>query len=73
MKFKRQKIRDLRLIIPDLHEDNRGIFRRSFCESEFLSEVISFKVKQGNISQNFKKHTMRGFHYQGEPVTHRKF
>ena len=67
MKFIEQKIRDLRLIIPDLHEDERGVFRRSFCESEFLSEGISFEVKQGNISQNFKKHTMRGFHYQVEP------
>ena len=67
MKFIKQTIRDVRLIIPDLHEDNRGIFRRSFCESEFKSEGINFKVKQGNISQNFKKHTMRGFHYQVEP------
>ena len=72
MKFIEQKIRDLKLITPDLHSDERGIFRRSFCESEFLSEGINFKVKQGNISQNFKKYTMRGFHYQVEPSNESK-
>jgi len=24
---------------------------------------VNFVVKQGNISENFKKHTLRGFHY----------
>ena len=67
MKFVRQKIPGLFLIIPDLHEDERGIFRRSFCQSEFHAHGIEFEVKQGNISQNFKKHTMRGFHYQKAP------
>tara|TARA_Y100000746_G_C15462509_1_gene432180 strand:+ start:2415 stop:2948 length:534 start_codon:yes stop_codon:yes gene_type:complete len=67
MKFIKQYIRDVRLILPELHEDERGIFRRSFCKSELLSEGIDFEVKQGNISQNFKKHTMRGFHYQIAP------
>ena len=28
---------------------------------------IDFEVFQGNISENFKKHTMRGFHYQKSP------
>ena len=73
MRFIKQSIKDLRLILPELHEDDRGIFRRSFCKSELLSEGVDFEVKQGNISQNFKKHTMRGFHYQVAPSEESKF
>ena len=67
MKFISQKINDLFLIIPELHQDERGVFRRSFCVSEFKEQGIDFEVKQGNISENYNKHTMRGFHYQKDP------
>ena len=72
MKFFPQKINDVFLITPDLHQDQRGVFRRSFCENEFKQSGIDFKVKQGNISENFKKHTMRGFHYQVAPSNESK-
>jgi len=67
MKFIEQSIPDLYLIISDLHQDNRGVFRRSFCENEFRKNGINFNSVQGNISENFKKHTLRGFHYQKSP------
>ena len=67
MKFVNQKIDGIYLIKPTLHQDERGVFRRSFCEDEFASHGIKFNVKQGNISENFKKHTLRGFHYQISP------
>lgn len=51
----------------DLHEDKRGVFRRSFCRRELDQLGVKFEVKQGNISENLKKHTLRGFHYQVEP------
>ena len=35
MNFISQKINDLFLIIPDLHDDERGVFRRSFCKEVF--------------------------------------
>ena len=72
MKFIAQAIPDLFLITPDLHEDERGVFRRSFCKAEFAQHGIDFDVKQGNISENFKKHTMRGFHYQVSPSNESK-
>lgn len=72
MNFISQSISDLKLIIPDLHEDERGVFRRSFCIEEFKKNQIDFKVFQGNISENFKKHTMRGFHYQKAPIKESK-
>jgi len=67
MKFIEQSIPDLFLICPDIHKDDRGVFRRSFCKTEFLQHGIDFDVKQGNISVNYMKHTMRGFHYQVSP------
>ena len=72
MKFIKQKINDLYLIKHDLHEDERGVFRRSFCKDEFTKYGIDFKVKQGNISENYKKHTLRGFHYQISPSNESK-
>ena len=72
MKFLEQKIEGLYLIEPELHQDDRGIFRRSYCESEFNKNGIKFNPKQGNISENFKKHTLRGFHYQSSPSNESK-
>jgi len=68
MKFKKQSIDGVFLIIPELHKDERGVFRRSFCQKEMEQQGINIDVKQGNISENFKKHTLRGFHYQIEPT-----
>lgn len=67
MKFIAQNIPDVFLIKPKLHQDNRGIFRRNFCQEELLKNNIDFVVKQGNISENFKQYTLRGFHYQSYP------
>jgi len=65
-------IEGLGVIVPDPHVDERGSFHRSFCERELLEHGIDFKVKQGNLSRNFKKHTMRGFHYQTSPTEEAK-
>jgi len=63
-----QSIPGLIKIIPDIYKDKRGVFRRSFCQQELEQNGIKFDVKQGNISENFKKHTLRGFHYQIAPT-----
>ena len=39
----------------------------AFCVEELKQNKINFKVLQGNISENFKEHTLRGFHYQKPP------
>ena len=72
MKLQEHKITGLYTIRPDLHKDKRGVFRRSFCEKDLAQHGISFKVKQGNISENFMKYTLRGFHYQVEPTKESK-
>ncbi len=72
MKFISQNISDHFLIISDLHHDERGVFRRSYCRDEFTQHGIDLDVMQGNISENYKKHTMRGFHYQLPPSNESK-
>jgi|TARA_B100001142_G_C14198743_1_gene602903 dTDP-4-dehydrorhamnose 3,5-epimerase len=72
MNFIPQKVNDHLLIIPDLHDDERGVFRRSFCKEVFKKNGINFNVEQGNISENYNKHTLRGFHYQSTPSNESK-
>ena len=72
MNFISQNINDLSLINPDLHIDERGVFRRSFCKEELRKNGINFNALQGNISENFNKHTLRGFHYQSSPSNESK-
>lgn len=67
MKFEEQKIEGVFLIIPEPYKDDRGIFRRHFCDREFGIAGINTKVKQANVSENFFAHTLRGFHYQKSP------
>lgn len=64
MKFVHQSIEGVILIKPDVFEDNRGAFRRTFCVNEFKRNGLDISVYQGNISENTTQYTMRGFHYQ---------
>ncbi len=72
MKFINQLIDGLVLIQPDVFEDNRGSFRRNYCVEEFKAAGLNFMACQGNISENTRKYTMRGFHYQKSPSAESK-
>lgn len=67
MIFKKQNIADVFLIEAQCNKDDRGLFRRHYCENELKQNGIDFKVKQGNVSENEKKSILRGFHYQKLP------
>lgn len=67
MRFINQSIKGLFLINPYVYEDNRGAFRRNFCAKELKENGITISVHQGNISENTRAYTMRGFHYQKSP------
>ena len=64
MIFEKQKIDGVFLIKPRPHEDERGLFRRHFCQKEFSKHGIVSNVEQANISENKLKYPLRGFHYQ---------
>ena len=64
MIFEKQKIQGVYLIRPQPFKDKRGLFRRHFCKGEFKKNGIVHKIDQTNVSENLKKGTLRGFHYQ---------
>ena len=67
MKFHPQSIPGVYLIEPTPFEDERGMFRRHFCATEFGQNEVVTSVKQANVSENKFAHTLRGFHYQVSP------
>jgi len=64
MKLISHKIKGLFVIKPQIFFDKRGSFRRSFCKKILKKNKILFNVCQGNLSENMKKGTLRGFHFQ---------
>lgn len=67
MKFNEQKIKGVFLIEPEPFIDERGLFRRHFCQKEFKKHNIKSNVLQANVSENKYQYTLRGFHYQKYP------
>ncbi len=67
MRFKEQKISGLWLIEAEPFQDKRGALRRHFCAKEYSEHNIETQISQTNLSANFSKYTLRGFHYQEKP------
>ena len=57
------KIKRCYLIGQNAIKDNRGFFSRLICLKELSKKNIQFNFKQYNLSQSFKKGTIRGIHY----------
>ena len=68
MKFYEQKIPGVFLIEPEPFIDERGVFRRHFCQKEFQAHGIAADIRQCNVSENKYMYTLRGFHYQLPPL-----
>lgn len=63
---------DIAVINIEKKSDERGFFARSFCRDELKNAGIDFDIVQCNMSQNTKKFTLRGLHYQAEPYAEGK-
>jgi dTDP-4-dehydrorhamnose 3,5-epimerase len=72
MIFTEQEIKGVYKIEAEPYEDERGAFRRHFCDKEFAKNGIVTDMKQSNVSENNFAHTLRGFHYQVEPYAEGK-
>lgn len=72
MKVTSLKIPDVKLIEPDVFEDERGFFYESFSQQKF-NETIGQNITfvQDNHSKS-KKGVLRGLHYQEEPFAQGK-
>lgn len=67
MRFEPTAIAGAFFVELDAHEDERGLFARTFCEQDFAQAGIDMRVVQANISRNPKAGTLRGMHYQAPP------
>jgi dTDP-4-dehydrorhamnose 3,5-epimerase len=47
--------------------DERGFFARGFCVKEFEQHGLKTGIVQANLSQNVRRGTVRGMHYQRAP------
>ena len=72
MKITALKIPDVKLIEPEVFEDNRGYFFESFNQDKFKKAIgRSVIFIQENQSMS-KKGVIRGLHYQKEPFAQGK-
>ncbi|TFZ06041.1 dTDP-4-dehydrorhamnose 3,5-epimerase [Ramlibacter henchirensis] len=55
------------IIDPELREDARGWFTRTYCAREFEAHGLPTHMVQTNTSLTRKKGTLRGMHYQKAP------
>ena len=72
MIFSKTKIDGVMVIEAEPFIDDRGAFRRHFCEEEFAQNNIVTDVSQCNVSENKYAKTLRGFHYQLDPYSEGK-
>lgn len=49
------------------HQDERGFFARSWCDTEARARGMRFATRQCSISYNRRRGTLRGMHYQIAP------
>jgi dTDP-4-dehydrorhamnose 3,5-epimerase len=67
MKLIATPLRNAYVIEPELLEDERGFFARTWCQQEFSQWGLHSNFVQCNISFNKKQGTLRGLHYQTAP------
>jgi dTDP-4-dehydrorhamnose 3,5-epimerase len=59
-------------IEPELKEDERGFFTRTFCQREFAERGLNPNIAQCSVSYNRHAGTLRGLHYQLPPYAEAK-
>lgn len=49
------------------HEDERGSFSRTWCARELAAQGLNAVMAQASVSENPRRGTLRGLHYQAPP------
>jgi dTDP-4-dehydrorhamnose 3,5-epimerase len=70
--FTETKLPGAFVIEPEMHEDDRGFFARTFCRREFEARGLNPQVVQCNVSFNKRKGSLRGMHFQASPHSEAK-
>lgn len=67
MDFENLDLPGVFLIHSEVHGDERGAFKRTFCREEFAAAGIDPLVAQCSQSDNRRAGTLRGLHFQRPP------
>jgi dTDP-4-dehydrorhamnose 3,5-epimerase len=67
MRFRATPLAGAFIVEPELLEDERGFFARTFCRCEFEERGLNPCVAQCSVSYNRRRATLRGMHYQAAP------
>ena len=54
-------------IEPEIREDHRGFFTRTYCEREFAAQGLNTCWPQCNLTMTRNRGMIRGMHYQADP------
>lgn len=60
------------LVDIERHQDERGFFARTWCQSEFAAAGLAAVSSQCSVSWNEHRYTLRGMHWQAEPYGENK-
>lgn len=72
MIFIETKLKGAFTIEPEMLEDERGFFARTFCQKEFEARGLDPRQVQSSISFNKTRGTLRGMHFQAIPFEETK-
>ena len=67
MIFNETKLSGAFIVEPDVFEDERGFFARSWTRAEFAGRALDARMEECSISFNKRRGTLRGMHYQLAP------
>ncbi len=72
MRFRPTSVAGVVEMLPDRHADNRGAFFRTYCGEELRAAGLDFTLAQISLSENPRRHTLRGMHYRAAPFEEQK-
>ena len=64
MKVFDTKLKDVKIIEPDVFEDERGFFMESYSEEKYKELGIDFNFVQDNHSLSIEVSVVRGLYFQ---------
>ena len=64
MKVLEVKLKDVKIIEPDIFGDHRGFFTESYSEEKYKKLGIDFNFVQDNHSLSVEAGVVRGLHFQ---------
>ncbi|MFH1877238.1 MAG: dTDP-4-dehydrorhamnose 3,5-epimerase [Candidatus Omnitrophota bacterium] len=70
--FEKLEIPDVILVKPRVFNDDRGFFLETYKFSDFAEYGIKDVFTQDNYSRSSRRGTVRGLHYQQEPMAQAK-